>query len=149
MTNDPNYAYKFAQEVRRIFPFVPFLPGRLKKTVEFDGFKLKKGTLTVLDIFGTTHDPELFENPYQFNPDRFDNWDGSPFDLIPQGGGDFYTNHRCAGEWMTVIVMEETIQYFANKIDFVAPPQDLSVKLSQFPGKVTSGTMIKNVYPRI
>ncbi|MDF0102872.1 cytochrome P450, partial [Staphylococcus pseudintermedius] len=114
-----------------------------------DGFKLKKGTLTVLDIFGTTHDPELFENPYQFNPDRFDNWDGSPFDLIPQGGGDFYTNHRCAGEWMTVIVMEETIQYFANKIDFVVPAQDLSVKLSQFPGKVTSGTMIKNVYPRI
>lgn len=149
VTNDPNYAYKFAQEVRRIFPFVPFLPGRLKKTVEFDGFKLKKGTLTVLDIFGTTHDPELFENPYQFNPDRFDNWDGSPFDLIPQGGGDFYTNHRCAGEWMTVIVMEETIQYFANRIDFVVPAQDLSVKLSQFPGKVTSGTMIKNVYPRI
>lgn len=24
VTNDPNYAYKFAQEVRRIFPFVPF-----------------------------------------------------------------------------------------------------------------------------
>lgn len=149
VTDDPNYAYKFAQEVRRIFPFVPFLPGKFKKTVEFDGYRIKKGTFTLLDVFGTTHDPDLFENPYQFNPDRFDNWDGSPFDLIPQGGGDFYTNHRCAGEWMTIIVMEETIKYFANKIDFDAPAQDLSVKLDQFPGKVTSGTIIKNVRPRL
>ncbi|WP_198617357.1 cytochrome P450 [Staphylococcus canis] len=148
VTHDSNYAYKFAQEVRRIFPFVPFLPGRLKKNVKFDGYKLKKGTFVLLDIFGTTHDPELFENPYQFKPDRFEHWDGSPFDLIPQGGGDFYTNHRCAGEWMTVIVMEEVIQYFANKIDFDAPAQDLSVKLDQFPGKVTSGVNITNVRVR-
>lgn len=149
VADDPNYAYKFAQEVRRIFPFVPFLPGKLKKDVEFDGFKIKKGTFTLLDIFGTTHDPELFENPYQFNPDRFENWDGSPFDLIPQGGGDFYTNHRCAGEWMTIIIMEETIKYFATKIDFDAPVQDLSVKLDQFPGKVTSGPVIHRVRPRV
>lgn len=149
VSDDPNYAYKFAQEVRRIFPFVPFLPGKLKKNIEFDGYRIKKGTFTLLDVFGTTHDPELFENPYQFNPDRFENWDGSPFDLIPQGGGDFYTNHRCAGEWMTIIVMEETIKYFANKIDFDVPSQDLSVKLDQFPGKVTSGTIIQNVRPRV
>ncbi len=148
VTKDQNYAYKFAQEVRRIFPFVPFLPGRLKQNIEFDGYSLKKNTLIILDVFGTTHDPKLFENPYQFNPNRFEDWDGSPFDLIPQGGGDFYTNHRCAGEWMTVIVMEETINYFANKIDFSVPTQDLSVKLDQFPGKVTSGTVIRNVRPR-
>nr|WP_241864499.1 cytochrome P450 [Staphylococcus massiliensis] len=149
LENNEDYAYKFAQEVRRIFPFVPYLPGRAAVDLEYDGYKIPAGMMTALDVYGTTHDEDLWENPDQFNPNRFDNWDGSPFDLIPQGGGDFYTNHRCAGEWITVIIMEETMKYFANKIEFDVPSQDLSVKLDKLPGNVTSGTIISNVRPRV
>ena len=44
--------------------------------------------------------------PDVFSPDRFADWEGSPFGFIPQGGGDYLMGHRCAGEWVTVEVMK-------------------------------------------
>jgi len=140
-----DYPYMFSQEVRRFFPFVPFLPGKTKVEVEIDGVTLPADQSLVLDIYGTTHDPKLWDNPNEFNPERFLDWDGSPFDLIPQGGGDYWTNHRCAGEWITVIIMEESFKYFANKIVYDVPEQDMDVNLNSIPGYVNSGMIISNV----
>ncbi len=101
--------------------------------------------MIVLDIFGTLHREDLWEDPERFYPERFENWDGSPFDLIPQGGGDYYTNHRCAGEWMTIIIMEETMKYFASEITYDVPAQDFTVDRTKLPGRVKSGMDIENV----
>ncbi|WP_414051301.1 cytochrome P450 [Macrococcus animalis] len=143
--DDNDYAYKFVQEVRRYYPFVPFLPGKAAKDIEFEGYKIKKDTMIVMDIYGTLHREDTFTEPERFNPNRFDDWDGSPFDLIPQGGGDYYTNHRCAGEWMTIIIMEETMKYFAKEIEYDVPPQDFTVNRTKLPGRVKSGMVINNV----
>lgn len=143
--NDNSYAYKFAQEVRRYYPFVPFLPGKAKQDITFEGYKIDKETMLILDIFGTIHSESLWENAEQFYPERFENWDGSPFDLIPQGGGDYYTNHRCAGEWMTIIIMEETMKYFARDIQYDVPPQDFTVDRTKLPGQINSGMIIENI----
>ncbi|WP_222707250.1 cytochrome P450 [Pontibacter qinzhouensis] len=51
----------------------------------------------LLEVYGTHHDPELWENPEEFRPERFRDWKRIPFDFIPQGGGDHHTDHRCAG----------------------------------------------------
>ena len=143
--NEDDYVYKFIQEVRRFYPFVPYLPGKAGKDIEFRGYEIKKDTFMVLDVYGTLHREDLWENADQFIPERFEDWDGSPFDLIPQGGGDYYTNHRCAGEWMTVIIMEESMKYFAQAIKYEVPAQDLTVDLNKLPGRVKSGFIIKNV----
>lgn len=143
--NDDDYAYMFSQEVRRYYPFVPFLPGKAKVDFEFDGHTVDKDVMILLDVYGTMHRDDVFENPNEFYPERFKEWDGSPFDLIPQGGGDYHTNHRCAGEWMTVIIMEETMKYFAGRITYDVPEQDMTVDLSKLPGGVASGMDITNV----
>ncbi|MBM6628701.1 cytochrome P450 [Mammaliicoccus vitulinus] len=144
--NEDDYAYKFVQEIRRFYPFVPFLPGKAAVDIEFEGYTIEKDTFLVLDIYGTLHREGLWENPERFYPNRFSDWDGSPFDLIPQGGGDYHTNHRCAGEWMTLIIMEESMKYFARNISYdVKKDQDLSVNLNKLPGRVVSGTIIENV----
>lgn len=145
MKSDDDYPYMFTQEVRRFYPFVPFLPGKAKTDIEFKGHKIEKDTMLAIDIYGTMHDQEVFENPDEFYPERFKEWDGSPFDLIPQGGGDYYTNHRCAGEWMTIIIMEETMKYFADRISYDVPEQDLTVDLNSIPGYINSGFIINNV----
>ena len=145
INNDPDYAYMFSQEVRRFYPFVPFLPGKAKVDIDFQGVTIPAGVGLVLDVYGTTHDESLWDDPNEFRPERFETWDGSPFDLIPQGGGDYWTNHRCAGEWITVIIMEETMKYFAEKITYDVPEQDLEVDLNSIPGYVKSGFVIKNV----
>ncbi|MHC0552693.1 cytochrome P450 [Salinicoccus sp. CNSTN-B1] len=145
INNEEDYAYMFSQEVRRFYPFVPFLPGKAKTDFNFDGHDIDKDTFLLLDVYGTMHRDDVFENANEFRPERFIDWDGSPFDLIPQGGGDYYTNHRCAGEWMTVIIMEETMKYFAGKISYDVPEQDLTVDLNSIPGYVKSGFIIENV----
>ncbi|RXK18941.1 cytochrome P450 [Macrococcus sp. DPC7161] len=140
-----DYVYQFVQEVRRFYPFVPYLPGKAKKKLTFDNQKIKKDQMILLDVYGTLHNEKLWEYPNRFDPTRFENWDGSPFDLIPQGGGDYHTNHRCAGEWMTIIIMEETMKFFTRTISFEVPPQDFTVDLTKLPGKVASGMNIRQV----
>lgn len=144
--SEPDYAYKFSQEVRRYYPFVPFLPGKAKVDIDFQGVTIPAGHGLALDVYGTMHDETLWDDPNEFRPERFEDWDGSPFDLIPQGGGDYWTNHRCAGEWITVIIMEETMKYFAEKVTYDVPEQDLTVDLNSIPGYVKSGFIIKNVH---
>ncbi len=46
---------------------------------------------------------------------------------------------------MTVIIMEETMKYFAERITYDVPEQDLTVDLEKIPGHVNSGMDITNV----
>src|SRR5690625_1349684 len=107
-SGDEKYTHMFIQEVRRFYPFFPFVVALVKKDFIWNGYPFKKGTLTLLDLYGTNHDPTIWEKPELFNPDRFATLEHNYnlFDLIPQGGGDFL-GHRCAGEWVTIELMKE------------------------------------------
>jgi len=93
---------RFVQEVRRFYPFFPLIGGRVQTAFEWRGHHFAKGTWVLLDMYGTNHDPRSWDDPYTFRPERFRSWDGSAFSLIPQGGGDHATGHRCAGEGLTI-----------------------------------------------
>jgi fatty-acid peroxygenase len=96
------YAHWFVQEVRRYYPFFPLIAGRVQEEFEWRDYRFTRGLRVMLDLFGTNHDPRLWETPAEFKPERFGEWQGGAFDLIPQGGGDHYQGHRCAGEWLTI-----------------------------------------------
>ncbi len=93
-----DYLKLFVQEVRRFYPFFPFVGGRVRKEFDWRGRHFEEGAWVLLDLYGTNHDPRVWEEPRVFRPERFRDWDGSAFDFIPQGGGDHYLDHRCAGE---------------------------------------------------
>jgi fatty-acid peroxygenase len=91
----------FAHEVRRYYPFVPMLAARARRSVTFQGRPLVAGRRVLLDVYGTLHDPQLWDEPERFDCARFR--DGSvPEHYIPQGGGDVVTGHRCPGERVAV-----------------------------------------------
>lgn len=94
-----------AQEVRRCYPFAPFLAARATEHLEWSGVGIPKGTLVVLDVWGTDHDPRIWPDPYAFEPGRFQRTPVTPFNLVPQGGGDRYHGHRCPGEDVTLGVL--------------------------------------------
>lgn len=96
-------------------------------------------------MYGTNHDPHLWDNPEIFNPDRFAQWDESPFSFIPQGGGDFNMGHRCAGEWVTIEIMKVSLQYLANKLAYDLPNQDLSYSMVSIPSLPHSKVIMANV----
>lgn len=142
---EEKYAQMFVQEVRRFYPFFPFVVALVKKDFIWKGYKFEEGTLTLLDLYGTNHDPNIWENPDLFNPDRFSKWAGSPFSFIPQGGGDYFMGHRCAGEWVTIEVMKVSLDYLANRMKYEVPEQDLSFSLVSMPSIPHSKVVLKNV----
>lgn len=135
----------FVQEVRRLYPFFPFNAARVKENFKWEGYEFKKGTLTILDFYGTNHDPKLWNNPEVFNPSRFAEESITPYNLIPQGGGDYIQNHRCAGEWVTLEVMKVSLDYLANRMTFEVPAQDLSYSLVDIPSIPKSEVILKHV----
>jgi len=139
------YRTLFAQEVRRYYPFFPFAAARTRHAFDWQEYHFPEGVQVLLDLYGTNHDPHLWNDPDKFRPDRFRDWNGSSFNFIPQGGGDYYVNHRCAGEWITIRLVEMALDFLVNSIHYEVPEQDLSVSLTRMPTAPESGFIIRNV----
>ncbi|MDG5789642.1 cytochrome P450 [Evansella sp. AB-P1] len=135
----------FAQEVRRFYPFGPFVGARVKKDFTWNGCEFKQGMLVLLDIYGTNHDLRIWKEPNEFLPERFKEWKGSLFDFIPQGGGEVEKGHRCPGEGITVEVMKATLKYLVQKINYDVPDQDLNFSMAKMPTLPESGFIMCNV----
>jgi len=142
--NEKN-AQMFVQEVRRFYPFFPFAAAEVKADFTWKDYTFEKGTLTLLDLYGTNHDTNIWGNPEVFQPSRFENWDGSPFSFIPQGGGDYYLGHRCEGEWVTIEMMKVSLDFLVNQMTYDVPEQDLSYSKVSIPSLPKSKVMINNV----
>ena len=142
---DEKYAEMFIQEVRRFYPFFPFVTALVKKDFTWNGYQFEKGTLTLLDLYGTNHDSKIWDNPDVFNPARFANWQESPFGFIPQGGGDYFGGHRCAGEWVTIEIMKVSLDFLLNQLTYEFPQQDLSYSMVNIPSIPRSKIILGNV----
>jgi fatty-acid peroxygenase len=145
---DDAYTTRFTQEVRRYYPFLPAMGGRALHDFDWHDMRVGKGTWVLMDLYGTNHDPALWGDPQVFRPERFERRESSAFDLIPQGGGDHYAGHRCAGEFATIDLVTAALKLFAGAIDYEVPPQDLSISLRRMPTLPASGMVICAVQPR-
>jgi fatty-acid peroxygenase len=144
---DDAYLTMFTQEVRRYYPFFPAVGGRASHDFEWHGLHVEKGTWVLLDMYGTNHHPDIGGDPEVFRPERFERWESSGFDLIPQGGGDHYAGHRCAGEFATIDLVKSAARLFATEIAYDVPVQDLSISLRRMPTLPASGMVIDKVRP--
>ena len=144
-SGNDDYFDMFIHEVRRFYPFGPFVGARVQNNFTWNNYRFKKGTLVFLDMYGTNHDSRLWDKPNDFNPSRFEEWNGSLFDFIPQGGGDPSQGHRCPGEGVTVEVMKVTLKYLVNQIEFDIPNQDLNYSLDEMPTLPKSGFAMSNI----
>lgn len=144
-SGNSHYLEMFVQEVRRYYPFGPFVGARVRKDFIWNQCEFEEGMLVLLDMYGTNHDSRLWENPNVFRPERFKEWKGSLFDFIPQGGGDPAKGHRCPGEGITVEVMKASLDFLSGKIDFEVPNQDLSYSLVKMPTLPESGFVMSNI----
>jgi len=142
------FAQAFAHEVRRFYPFAPFIGGRSPREVEWDGEGVPAGSMVLLDLWGTDHDPQLFPEPYSFRPERFLAGDEvreiGAWELVPQGAGDPRTGHRCPGEDITVSLLSALAIRLA-RLEYQLPPQDLTISLSRIPARPASGVVLRGV----
>lgn len=136
----------FVHEVRRCYPFVPVLAARARHDQDVLGQPVRRGQLVVLDVHGTTHDESLWPQPDTFRPERF----LGPVEeeaLVPQGGGDVATGHRCPGEDVTLTMLEVAVRRLAGA-RWSVPAQDLGWSTTRMPTRPRSGVLLRPEPPR-
>lgn len=135
----------FVQEVRRFYPFFPFIGGRVVQPFDWRGHRFAAGDWVLLDLYGTNHDPRTWGDPEVFRPARFRERETATADLVAQGAGDHRFDHRCPGEWITIDLMARATRLLADTMDYDVPPQDLMLDFSSMPALPPSGVVLSNV----
>ncbi|MFI5828757.1 cytochrome P450 [Streptomyces sp. NPDC051578] len=139
--DDGTYARAFAHEVRRFYPFAPFVGGLAARDLRWRDTEVPEGTLLLLDLYGRNHDPDLWPDPCDFDPCRFVGREPPSNDLVPQGGGDARTGHRCPGEDIAVVLLTAIVRALAE-LDCEVPEQDLTIPLHRMPTRPRSGFVV-------
>jgi fatty-acid peroxygenase len=140
-TGGDAFAESFAHELRRFYPFAPFIGGRAVKDLSWHSEPIPAGSLVLLDLYGQNHDSRLWTDPYTFDPRRFVNREIDAFELVPQGAGDPHTGHRCPGEPFTVAILRALATRLA-RLDYQVPDQDLTISLRRVPARPRSGFVL-------
>jgi cytochrome P450 len=90
-------------EILRIRPVVPNAEPRLtKREVQIGGFRYPPGVLLLASAQLLHHDPEIYESPHEFRPERFLERPPGTYTWIPFGGG----RRRCLGASFAVQEMK-------------------------------------------
>ena len=131
----------FAHEVRRFFPFVPVLAGRLTGDYVGPGARLRRGDRVVLDVPGTNYDPRTFDRPELFAPERFLEQRPGPFAFVPQGGGHPESGHRCPGERAAMGLLTETLRVLSGVE--LTTRSDVRVDARRIPTLPTDGLVVR------
>ncbi|KAL6970976.1 hypothetical protein U1Q18_030655 [Sarracenia purpurea var. burkii] len=86
------YLQAVVKETLRLHPAVPLLvPRNTIEDTEFMGYLIPKDTQVFVNAWAIGRDPDTWDNPLEFRPDRFldsnIDYKGQHYDLIPFGSG--------------------------------------------------------------
>jgi len=129
----PEEAERFVGEIRRFYPFIPFIGGKALSPVEWGGHRFAEGDWVLMDLYGTNRDPRLWEDPDRFRPDRFRHPGRDPDALVSHGAGGHADGHRCPGDWITDEQRKAFVPILVREMRYDVPPQDLTIDLARMP----------------
>jgi fatty-acid peroxygenase len=138
----PEYSEWFVHEVRRYYPFFPFVAARVRKQFDWRGYQFPEGRRVMLDLYGTGRDLRTWPDADVFRPERFSSGAPDPFAYIPQGGGDQLRDHRCPGEWLTIELAKIAADFLACRLRYKVPAQNLALRRMPLPAIPASGFVI-------
>lgn len=109
------------KEALRMCAPLPYMPRRLAKDIEFEGYLVPAGSMVGVSPWVTHYMPEYWSNPHRFDPERFlperAEDKQHPFLWVPFGGG----AHKCIGmhfgEMEIKAIMHELLLNFRWSVD--------------------------------
>jgi cytochrome P450 len=112
------YRDAFIREVQRQRPVVSFAARSTIAPYELGGYTLPAGVRIALAASLTHFDPDLFEAPHRFRPERF--LDGKPdtYAWIPFGGG----VRRCIGAAFAHMEMDVVLRTLLERVEILGEP---------------------------
>ncbi|PHT85238.1 hypothetical protein T459_07344 [Capsicum annuum] len=115
----------FKAVIKETFRFYPsglvLVPRETMQNSILDGYEIKQKTIVHVNIWAIARDPEIWENPEEFIPERFLNskidFRGQNFELLPFGAG----KRGCLGMTLGVAVMELSLSNLLYAFDWELP----------------------------
>lgn len=111
------YCLQVFRESLRLYPPAASMMRAAVRDTELSGYRIRRGTTVFLSTFAMHRDPELFPNPSQFDPDRFDaDQDGirHRFAYLPFGAG----RHVCIGSQLALTEGQVFTAVLARRLRF-------------------------------
>lgn len=122
------YLEAICKETFRKHPSVPLnIPRVSANACEVDGYYIPEDTRLFVNVWAIGRDPEVWENPLEFKPERFlseknariSPW-GNDFELLPFGAG----RRMCAGIRMGIEVVTYALGTLVHSFDWKLPKGD-------------------------
>ncbi|GAV62131.1 p450 domain-containing protein [Cephalotus follicularis] len=119
------YLQAICKESFRKHPSTPLnLPRVSSQACQVNGYYIPKDTRLSVNIWAIGRDPEVWENPLDFTPERFLSGKnakidprGNDFELIPFGAG----RRICAGTRMGIVLVEYILGTLVHSFDWSLP----------------------------
>ncbi|KAF7843649.1 cytochrome P450 71A1-like [Senna tora] len=119
------YIKAIVKETMRLHPALPTLVPRLAlEDSNINGYDIPKGTQVLVNVWAIGRDPTIWDNPYEFEPERFligknykaNNIDveGHDFELLPFGAG----RRMCVGYPLGLKVIQTCLANLIHGFDW-------------------------------
>ncbi|KAI4464268.1 cytochrome p450 family 4 [Holotrichia oblita] len=140
--NDPSntiLAKNIVRESLRLYPVAPFLTRFLPEDTNIDGYKIPKNSLVILSIYTSGRDPKYFENPAEFQPDRWLRNHGGNFKQMIQATMPFAIGARsCIGRKIAEIQLQLALNEIIRKFNIISKNEgdvEMILKMVAVPSK--------------
>ena len=147
---DLPYLSSVIKETMRMHPVVPLLvPHKLTETCELNGYEVLAGTEAYINMWAIGHDPNVWDDPWQFRPERFlgtnkISLNGGIFELAPFSSG----RRICPGLPLAVLSMEFILASLVHSFEWKASGKPNLKELFAFVLKLETPLVVK-AYPRL
>ncbi|CAN6328848.1 unnamed protein product [Urochloa humidicola] len=119
-----HYMRAVIKETFRLHPAVPLLvPRESVAPCTLGGYDIPAKTRVFINTFAMGRDPEIWENPMEYSPERFDNGGGEidlkdpDFKLLPFGGG----RRGCPGYTFALATVQVSLASLLYHFDWALP----------------------------
>ena len=112
------YMEMVIDETLRMYPPAARTDRVASNDYEYEGIKIKKGQVVTVAIYAIHHDPSIYPNPEQFDPNRFSEENKKTRDsvtFLPFGAGP----RNCIGMRFAVIEMKLLLASILSKYRFI------------------------------
>lgn len=113
-----SYLENVVNESMRVLTTSSFGAKKCSKTYETDDFIIKKDSIAIISPYMTHRIEPIYNNPKDFNPDRWDNIKPNQYEFCPFGSGP----HSCLGYKFAMIEMKLLTLLILRKFRFTLVP---------------------------
>jgi cytochrome P450 len=133
------YTTQVLHEALRLCPPAPAIGRMAMKDAVVDGYRVPAGTNVVVGIYALHRDPELWDDPYRFDPDRFSperSAGRNRWQFLPFGGGP----RSCIGDHFAMLEAVLGLASVVRSAEIVSLDEDFPLAL---PFTMTAGGPIR------